>query len=161
LIKVVQEQTVIFGLIYDIRVQDDLAVRQLILVDQLEPELILDQQANRLVPIEIGVLAVGYQAGEAIIYAIPPQPPISLEVITVCDMTELRAFSARLDYLSLILNAAQLPVDELLVAHLNRVAAAQPDEQRYQFLVSAGRVVARLLHHDVLRLEAIFQRLRR
>ncbi len=38
----------LFGLIYDVTVQDDPLVRQLILADVLEPELVLDQRENRL-----------------------------------------------------------------------------------------------------------------
>jgi hypothetical protein len=64
--------TTIFGLIYDVQVKDDPSVRQLILAGQMEPEAVLDQRENRLVPIEIGVLAVGYQRGKRIYQACRP-----------------------------------------------------------------------------------------
>jgi hypothetical protein len=149
-----------FGLIYDIRAQDDLAVRQLIVGERLEPEAILDQQVNRLVPLEIQVLAVGYQQGQTIVYGLPPQPPFSLALMTVCTDSELRSFSALLDYLRLILNASQVPVDELLVTHLRRIAAVQPPEVRTQFLLGAGRRLARWFNNDLLRLEALLRRIR-
>lgn len=160
LIKVEQGSLTSFGLIYDIQAQDDLAVRQLIVGGRLEPEVILDQQVNRLVPLEIQVLAVGYQQGQTIVYGLPPQPPFSLALMTVCTDSELRSFSARLDYLRLILNASQVPVDELLVTHLRRIAAAQPPEVRPQFLLGAGRWLARWLNNDLLRLEALLRRIR-
>jgi hypothetical protein len=84
----------------------------------------------------------------------------SLEVITVCSETELLSFSACLDYLPLILNAGHVPVDELLVTHLRRIAAAQPVEVRTQFLLGAGRRLAHWLHNDLPRLEAILRRIR-
>ena len=67
--------TNIFGLIYDVQVQDDPAVRQLILTGEMEPEAVLDQRENRLVPIEISVLIVGYQLEmQNIIQGLPPRP---------------------------------------------------------------------------------------
>lgn len=160
LIKVEQGNLTIFGLIYDIQAHDDLVVRQLIVGGRLEPEVILDQQVNRLVPLEIQVLAVGYRQDQTIVYGLPPQPPFSLALMTVCTDRDLRAFSARLDYLPLILNASQVPVDELIVAHLRRLAAAQPSEVRAQFLLGAGRRLARWLNADLPRLEALLRRIR-
>ena len=51
----------VFGLIYDVQVPDDPSVRQLILTGEMEPEVMRDQRENRLVPIEVSVLVVGYQ----------------------------------------------------------------------------------------------------
>ena len=44
----VTEILTVMGLIYDIRVNDDPSVRQLILAGDIEPEAILDQRQNRL-----------------------------------------------------------------------------------------------------------------
>jgi hypothetical protein len=126
----------------------------------MEPEAILDQRENRLVPIEISVLAVGYQEKEEIFQGLPPQPPLSLDVLYKCDATELRRFTRELDYVRLVLNSPRIPADELLVAHLRRSAAAQPVEQRRQFLVNAGREIARLLNNDLIRLDTLLKRIR-
>lgn len=150
----------IFGLIYEVTMKDDLAVRQLILVGDLEPEVAADQQENRLVPIELGVLTVGFQQGHRLRHGLPPQPPVSLDSLRVCDQAQLRAFTARLDYLPLVLNASQVPADELLAAHLCRAAAARSPAARHPFLVTAGRELARRLSSDLLRLETILERLR-
>jgi hypothetical protein len=152
--------TTIFGLIYDVQVKDDPSVRQLILAGQMEPEAVLDQRENRLVPIEIGVLAVGYQRGKRIYQGLPPQPPLSLDLLTLCDDFELRTFTQSLDYLRLVLNSAQIPADELVVAHLRRTGEAHPEDTRRQFLTTAGREVARLLNTDLIRLDNILRRIR-
>ncbi len=152
--------THIFGLIYDVQVQDDPAVRQLILAGDMETEAILDQRQNRLVPIEISVLVVGYQRGREVIQGLPPQPPISLDILTLCSAADMRAFTGQLDYLRLVLNAAPIPADELLVAHLRQAAAAQPLELRRPFLLKAGRELARLLCFDLVRLDAIVRRIK-
>lgn len=160
LVKVPLYEASIFGLIYDVQVRDDPAVRQLILAGEMEPEAVLDQRENRLVPIEIGVLAVGYQQGKRIFQGLPPQPPLSLDTLFLCDSSELRVFTAELHYLQLVLNARQLPADELLVANLRRVADAHPPETRRQFLLSAGRQLSRLLNRDLIRLDTILQRIK-
>jgi hypothetical protein len=161
LVKVrLPDDTAIFGLIYDVQVEDDLAVRQLILAGELEPEAVLDQRENRLVPIELSVLIVGYQRNGSISQGLPPQPPLSLDMLMMCTDKELRAFTQQLDYLRLVLNSPQLPADELLMAHLARAAAAQPPESRRQFLVNAGRELARLLSFDLVRLDGILRRLK-
>lgn len=151
----------IFGLIYDVQVRDDPAVRQLILAGELEPEAILDQRENRLVPIELSVLIVGYQReGQSLEQGLPPQPPISLDSLALCDDAEIRTFTEQLDYLRLVLNALQIPSDELLIANLRRAAAIRSPETRRQFLLEAGRELARLLSFDLVRLEGILRRIK-
>ncbi len=150
----------LFGLIYDVTIQDDPVVRQLVLADVLEPELILDQRENRLVPIELHVLSVGYRFGDEIVQGLPPQPPASLDALRVCAEAELRAFTGSLAYLQWVLRTSQVPADELLAAHLVRAAAAHAPEARYQFLLGAGRELARLLGSDLVRLERLLKRVR-
>jgi hypothetical protein len=154
------DKTHIFGLIYDVQVQDDPAVRQLILAGEMEPEAVLDQRENRLVPIEISVLIVGYQQKKEIVQGLPPQPPVSLDVLTMCDEADIRAFTKQLDYVRLVLNATQIPADELLIANLRQAAAAHPSETRSQFLLNAGRELARLLSFDLVRLDGILRRIK-
>lgn len=151
----------IFGLIYDVQVKDDPTVHQLILAGVLETEQVRDQRENRLVPIELSVLVVGYQRqGQPPVQGLPPQPPISLDTLTLCAEADIRAFTQGLDYLRLVLNAAQIPSDELLIANLNRAAAVRPLETRRQFLLDAGRELARLLSFDLVRLDGILRRIK-
>ena len=155
-----RDDTHIFGLIYDVQVQDDPAVRQLILAGEMETEAVLDQRENRLVPIEISVLIVGYQQEKEIVQGLPPQPPVSLDILTMCDEADIRAFTRQLNYVRLVLNATQIPADELLIANLRQAAAAQPSEIRNQFLLNAGRELARLLSFDLVRLDGILRRIK-
>lgn len=157
----------VFGLVYDVRIQDDAAVRQVILAKALEPTQVLDQLENRLGLVEISVLAVGYQRQNKIIQGLPPQPPITLDSLIRCEETALRKFTSteqenifQLDYIRLVLNAAQVPADELLVANLTQIAAAHPPELRRKFLLDAGRELARLLSFDLVRLDGILKRIK-
>ena len=84
----------VYGIIYDIHIDDDGLVRQLVTTDTVDQAVIADNRFNRNVPIEMSVLAVGYsQAGE-IRHLLPPRPPLSLDEIYVCDAAELCRFTA-------------------------------------------------------------------
>jgi hypothetical protein len=149
----------IYGLIYNVSLEDDLFARHFIGADTPE-EVVRDQRVNRQVPIEVSVLAVGCGDGEKILHCLPPQPPVTLDWLTQCTDEEVRAFTARLDYLQLILGARQVPTDELLVASVRNAAAARVEREGEMFLVDAGRELARLLAGDPLRLEGLLRRLR-
>jgi len=112
------------------------------------------------VPIEISVVAVGYQQNGQIFQGLPPQPPLSLDMLIMGDNAELRAFTENLHYLRLVLRSLQIPADELLVAHLRRSAEAYPPETRRNFLVTAGRELAHILNADLIRLDSILKRIR-
>lgn len=152
----------VYGLVFDVRVNDDPLVRQLAVTRELAPEYVADQLYNRHVPVEITTLAVGYRTPEGELRrALPPQPPMSLDRVLACSPAELAEFSERHDYFGLLLGATTpVPAEELLAAHLRLAAAARPPAQRRPFLVRAGRELARLLTGDLLRLDAILRRMK-
>jgi hypothetical protein len=149
----------VYGLIYDVRMEDDPFVRQMATADDLRPEYVEDQRRNRQVPIEVGVLVVGYRSDGEIQHRLPPQPPLSLDVIHTCGADELVAFTRQFDYFRLVLGISDVPVDELLAANLRAAAQARGDAGP-DFLVDAGRELARLLAADLLRVDALLRRLR-
>lgn len=160
-VKVAATDTLdVIGLVYDARVNDDPSVRQLILAGDVEPEMIRDQRENRLVPIELSVLVVGYRQAGIYVQNLPPQPPITLDALHTCSSQEIVAFTERLDYLRLILKARQLPTDELIVANLTQVAGHYAPEGRRQFLLTAAQEISRQLSSDLLRLDSILRQLR-
>ncbi|HNS49587.1 MAG TPA: hypothetical protein PKO09_00210 [Anaerolineae bacterium] len=150
----------IYGLIYEVKMDDDPFVRQMAAAgENLLPEYVEDMRHNRQVPIEVGALVVGYRTGEEVRHSLPPQPPLSLDLMLACGSEELVAFSRRLDYFGLVLGSRDLPADELLGAHL-RYAAQARDAAGHDFLLDAGRVLANLLALDLNRLECLLRRLR-
>jgi hypothetical protein len=169
----VQGQTsrqAIYGLIYDVSVEDDPFVRQFIGANPPE-EVVLDQRENRQVPIEVRVLAVGCADASvtapsaapspaAIRHCLPAQPPVTLDWLYQCSGEEVRAFTTRFDYFRLVLEARAVPADELLAASLRAAAAARPESEQEAFLVDAGRELVRLLAGDPTRLEGLLRRLR-
>jgi hypothetical protein len=157
-VKVAQGNTQITGLIYDVQFVDDPLVRQIITADSMPPELRLDQ-SQRLAPIEISVLVVGFVRERQVVQHLPPQPPATLDEIMTCAPDEVTAFTRQFTFLRTILNAQDAPADELVAACLRLASASRPQVERRTFLLDAGRELARLLSGDPVRLEGILQRI--
>jgi hypothetical protein len=149
----------VYGLIYDVRMEDDPYVLQVAVMEDSPPEVIDDQRSNRQIPIEVDVLVAGYTFGGKIQHRLPPQPPLSLDTIHTCSAEELVAFTDAFDYFRLILASRDLAADELLAANL-RAAAEARGPGGYDFLLDAGRELARLLAMELPRLDAILRRIR-
>ena len=149
----------IYGLIYDVSVEDDPFVRQFIGANPPE-EVVRDQRENRQIPIEVRVLAVGCGDGETIRHCLPAQPPVTLDWLYQCNDEEVRTFTERFDYFRLVLEAREVPADELLATSLRVAAAARPESEREGFLIEAGRELVRLMAGEPTRLEGLLRRLR-
>jgi hypothetical protein len=112
----------IYGLIYDIHIDDDGLVRQLVTSENISEEIILDNRINRNVPAEISVLFIGHERGGHISHLMPPRPPLTLDQIFTCSEEEVCRFTSagRMGYFRHILRASDLPLGELLAAHLKQ-----------------------------------------
>ena len=113
----------IFGLIYDIRIEDDGLVRQLATAENIAEDVLLDNRINRNVPVEVCVLHVGYSHHGGIYHLLPPRPPLSLDALFPCEPEEACGFTGagRFGYFRHVLRAVDLPVGELLAAHVKMV----------------------------------------
>jgi hypothetical protein len=147
------EREAIYGLIYNINIDDDQLIRRLVMVEAPRREVIEDQRNNRILPIEMSVLAVGYRLNGDLHYSLPPRPPLNLDpVILVEDPQELEAFTRNLGYLRLILRAegGRVPVDQLLVAHMHDIYRRRGEDAAW--IVAVVRELIELLrsNYDVL-----------
>jgi len=150
----------VIGLIYNVALEDDPLVRQLLMTEDLPPEYVLDQRTRQL-PIEVSVLSVGYRRDGRSFQNLPPQPPLTLHKIVGCSDEEILAFTESFRFFRLVLDAKDIPGDELLSAALLQAATVRgggPTGQAY--LVRAGRELVKLLGHDLNRLQGILDRLR-
>ncbi|MCC6614725.1 MAG: hypothetical protein IT320_14695 [Anaerolineae bacterium] len=143
------------GLIYAIRIEDDPLARELVMASIIDNSVLLDQRENRMVPIEIAVINVGYTSGADVVQALPPRPPLSLSEVQLCSTDEIYYFTRRFDYFRVVLSASEVPSDELLAAAVRTAAWAYPESERYNFLVHCGRQLANLLSHDLKRLSRV------
>lgn len=117
----------IYGLICDIHIDDDGLVRQLVTAENISAEVMRDNRERRIVPVEMSVLSVGYKQDGRIFHLLPPRPPLSLDVICLCDDSDLARFTSagRFGYLRHILRAQDAPIGEILAAHIQQAGAAQ------------------------------------
>ena len=90
---------------------------------------------------------------------LPAQPPVSLDWLVACTDAEVAEFTQHLDYVRLVLEAGEVPTDEVLAASVRIAASARSEAEREVFLIEAGREIARLLAGDPVRLEGLVRRL--
>jgi hypothetical protein len=148
----------VFGLIYNIEVQDDGMTKMLSVADDVAPED-LEWQRNRRVPVEASVLCVGYEEeGQPIRHALPAQPPITLDDVVSCTREDVQRFTRRFDFFRLVLDSRDVPCDELLAASVRLAANTHDDPDG--FTRDCGRELARMLVTDGTRLDGVLRRLR-
>jgi len=116
----------VYGLIYDIHIDDDGLVRQLVTSENITAAVMQDNRQNRIVPVEMSVLAVGYEQNGRIYHLLPPRPPLSLDIIYMCEPDDVVRFTStgRFGYLRHILNNRDIPIGEVLAAHIQQAADA-------------------------------------
>ncbi len=157
----VEEREAIYGLIYNMNIDDDPLVRRLVLAENPPVNVINDQRTNRLLPIEMSILAIGYKLEGAVQHGLPPRPPLNLDpVVLVDDPAEIRAFTAprhfgqseRLGYLRLILRntGTAVPVDQLLVAHIVNMVALRGSDVAWAVSVVDELIELLRSNYDVL-----------
>jgi len=137
----------VYGLIHDIHIDDDGLVRQLVTADNVSAEVMKDNRERRIVPVEMSVLAVGYEQDGKIHHLLPPRPPLSLDVIYACDEKDIIRFTEKFGYFRHILNGKDVPVGEVVAAHILQAGKARGvDGSRW--IESATQEVITLLRDD-------------
>ncbi len=117
----------VFGLVYDIHIDDDGLIRQLAAAGSVPDEVIFDNRINRNVPVEMSIIFIGYSVENKISHLLPPRPPLSLDDMYICDPEDLRNFTnaGHFGYFRHIISGQDVPAGELLAAHLQAASTAQ------------------------------------
>lgn len=116
-------------------------------------------QLERLLRTDFEALVVGFRRGSEICHHLPPQPVRVHAFVYQCNGAEVRAFTERWDFLSLIASGdVSVATDELLAACVREAAQARAGDRA--FLIEAGRQLARIVGPDTARLTAILKRVR-
>ena len=140
----------VYGLIHDIHIDDDGVVRQLVTAEGVDQSVVADNRLNRNIPVEMSVLAVGFEEAGRIHHRLPPRPPLSLDIIYLCDPEELRRFTTagRFGYFRHVLRAKEAPVGELLAAHLSAALEVHRASGEEGWGVRATQEIITLLRDD-------------
>ncbi len=147
----------IFGMIHDIRIDDDGLVRQLVTADAIPEAVLQDNRLNRNVPVEISVLFAGYERKGRIYHLLPPRPPLSLDVIYLCEDDELCRFTGqgRFGYFRHLLRDETIPIGELLAAHLQQARDAHSSIGDAGWMAKATQELITLLRDDYPKLMTV------
>ena len=113
-------------------------------------------QLSRLFTTRFEALIIGYESGEEYKQFLPPLPPPVHSFAYACSSQEVAAFTARLDFLSLVLNCGLPVADEVTGACLRGAVSAHRDGPA--FLAKAGKTLAIHLSGDVSRLSSILRK---
>ena len=146
----------VYGLIYDIHIEDDGLVRQLVTSENISNEVLRDNRERRIVPVEMAVMAIGFEQDGKIYHLLPPRPPLSLDVIYSCDDGDVARFTSagRFGYFRHILNSKEAPIGELMAAHLAQAALAH-GSRGDQWRENATHELITLLRDDYSTLMAV------
>ncbi|MER3449992.1 MAG: hypothetical protein C4315_09590 [Chloroflexota bacterium] len=129
--------------------------------EEVDPEEIFNKNPHltQLFRTEFEAITVGYAENGAVRQTLPPSPPRIHDFVYLCTPQEALNFTERLDFLALLLEQTfPAPVDELVAAAIRRAAGFRPEPE--EFLVRAGRELARLLAPNPTRLQLLLRRLR-
>jgi hypothetical protein len=150
----------VFGLIFAVEIESDELVTELVMAEGVHYNTLLDHRNNRMVPVTVRVLSVGFSDHGQMVHSLPPRPPLSLSDVESCTAEEILAFNATPDYFRLVLGASEVPSDDLLASSLRYAMWTFPDDQRYDFMVRSGRHITRLLSGDLKRLSHVLALIR-
>ncbi len=153
----------IYGVVYDVETQSlDPGRRVVARGEKLESKdevFAANPQLSRLLATDFKVLVVGQAEGKSWHYYLPPRSASIHSFVYACEPEEVRGFTRSLDFLSLLVNARILvPVDEVAGSCLRYASLTHTDP--HEFLVKAGKELARLLSNDINRLNSLLKRLR-
>jgi len=154
------EKITIYGLIHEINIDDDGLVRQLATAENVNPAVIEDNRINRSVPLEVSVLFLGHSLEGKILHSLPPRPPLSLDAIYPLTDAQLIDFTqaGHFGYFRHILRNPELPITELLSAHIRNVASIQA-KIHPEWTRNALREIITLLRDDYVTLNSVLNAL--
>ena len=154
MINIPTDTSTVYGLIYDIHIDDDGLVRQLASAGNIPDEVISDNRSNRNVPVEMSIIFIGYSIDNKISHLLPPRPPLSLDEMYICDAKDLRNFTStgHFGYFRQILSGQDVPAGELLSAHLQAANAAHEESGDSNWINEAIQEVIILLrdNHELM-----------
>jgi hypothetical protein len=154
-----EDDTIVYGLVYDIHIDDDGLVRQLVTSENINPAVIEDNRHNRNVPLEMSVIFVGHEQQGKLSHLLPPRPPLTLDSIETCSPADLARFTAKnaFGYLRHLLGDPALPAAQLLAAHIQAAFAAHSGDLDWR--EGAVRAIIAMLKDDYPQLLAVLSAL--
>ncbi len=163
-VRVEQEDgIVIYGVVGMVEQGSIMPSRRATALGKTTDELVREMpQVMELLRTSFKAVIVAYRDADGTIrQTLPPMPAAIHGFVTKCSEEEICSFSSPYDFLRTLVHSTDtsVPLDDLLVAVLRQISAAQEDDG-YGVLIDAGRTLSRLLKDDHERLQAILRRVR-
>lgn len=149
----VSEDYEVYGVIQNIRIDDDGLVRQLVSSSApVSDEILRDNRERRIVPVEMNVLSIGYREKDRLAHLLPPRPALSLDKIMLCDPEQVISFTSGqgVSYLRHLLRADDAPVAELVASHIALVGKTHNDGGKWVNAAAAYLIQQLRDDHDTL-----------
>lgn len=99
---------------------------------------------------------IGYSESGKVHQVLPPKPPKLLSRVHLCQSHEIQAITSEMHFLRTLVGFGNCPTEEVVAASIRH--AAECHSSRSDFLIAAGKELARLLKDDYDCLEAIMRR---
>ena len=117
-------------------------------------------QLEKLMRCEVDAIIVGHELEGDIRHYLPPRPARLHGFVYDCGDEEVRSFSRKMGFVTLLLSSqgAVCP-EEIVSAAVRRMSESYEGDERRQFLVGVGKALAQLLSADYNRLKTILERL--
>jgi hypothetical protein len=117
-------------------------------------------QLEKLLRCEVTAVIVGHDIEGNIRHYLPPRPARLHGFVYACDDAEVRDFSKKTGFITLLLSAqGEVSAEEMTAAAIRRMSASYEGDGRRAFLLTAGKALAQLLSADYNRLKTILERL--
>ena len=117
-------------------------------------------QLEKLLRCEVATVIVGHDVAGNIRHYLPPRPARLHGFVYACDDAEVRDFSEKTGFITLLLAAqGEVSPEEMTAAAIRRMSDSYEGDGRRAFLLSSGRALAQLLSADYNRLKTILERL--
>jgi len=117
-------------------------------------------QLEKLLRCEIEAVIVGHELDGAVKHYLPPRPARLHGFVYGCDDAEVKSFSQKMGFVTLLLSAqGEVSAEEMTAAAIRRMSYSYNDNERRGFLLTAGKALAQLLSADYNRLKTILERL--
>ena len=117
-------------------------------------------QLEKLLRCEVTAVIVGHEVEGLVRHYLPPRPARLHGFVYGCGDEEVKAFSQKMGFVTLLLSAqGEVSAEEMTAAAIRRISASYEGNERRQFLLTAGKALAQLLSADYNRLKTILERL--
>jgi len=102
-------------------------------------------------------IVIGFSVAGHVRQFLPPKPPRLHAFVYPCTADEIALITRRMDFLRTLVNFHMLSSEEVVAACIREAALAQ--SHRSDFLVTAGKELAKIFRNDYDRFQAIIRRM--